>query len=500
MKGKKLLSIGLTAVMIVPLLAACSFGGNKAAEEQTQRVLRLATSDGFTDDEWFRQQFTDIFEFNNPNIQIEVVPTGDESDRFRYYSNNDGSEQKEYKDPFVKMQELMEGDNPPDIVMMNYDQMSELLEKNLLTPLDSKIAEDKFDTADYVPVVYDGIKSLSSDGKIYALAPLFNSSALIYNKKIFADAGVEVPKDNMTWDDVFALAARVSKPDGDKPIYGFSFSPHKWSDPFNNLNVYVGPLGLRYFDDAVEKMTVDTDEWEKVWNKMYELQQQKIVPPVIDPSDPNAYRENPEDQGPFSGDSFMMGRLGMTITHYGQLREIMDANQHADQIKNYTPIEWDVVTMPSHPEYPGVVPNVNITGLMGINAKATNVEDAWEFIKFINSPEWAKLKSKSTYQMSARKSFVQPKDGEDFNIEAFYNVKPSTFSENDFYKLYRTMPNIDMAIYSGRDIMNEVMLGKKKARDGLKQWQETGDKVLQHIKANPNSPIDMSQILGTGTQ
>jgi multiple sugar transport system substrate-binding protein len=498
MKGKKIVSMALTAVMIVPLLAACSFGGNKS-EKETQRVLRIATSDGFTDDEWFRQQYTDIFEFNNPNIEIEIIPTGDESERFRYYGNNDGSDQKEYKDPFVKMQELMEGDNPPDIVMMNYDQMAEMLEKNLLTPLDSKIAEDKFDVTDYVPVVYDGIKSLSPDGKIYALAPLFNSSALIYNKKIFADAGVEPPTDNMTWDDVFALASRVSKPDAEKPIYGFSFTTHQWRDPFYEMSIYAGPLGIRYFDDAAEKMTVDTDEWEKVWNKMYELQQQKAIPPVLDPNDPKAYQERPEDQGPFSQDSFMMGRLGMTIMGYGQLREIMDANQHADNIKNYTPIDWDVVTMPSHPEHPGVVSNVYISGLMGINAKATNADDAWKFIQFLNSPEWAKLKSGSSYQMPARKSFIKPKDGQEFHIEAFYNIKPSSFSENDYYKLYRQKPNLHMAVEPGMNMIREVMLGKKKAREGLKTWQEQGDKVLQQIKANPNGPIDMNQITGTGT-
>jgi multiple sugar transport system substrate-binding protein len=78
------------------------------------------------------------------------------------------------------------------------EQMSLLLEKNLLAPLDSKIAEDKFDTTDYVPVVYEGIKDLSPDGKIYALAPQFNSSALVYNKKMFADAGIEPPTDNIT--------------------------------------------------------------------------------------------------------------------------------------------------------------------------------------------------------------------------------------------------------------------------------------------------------------
>ncbi|TCZ71059.1 extracellular solute-binding protein [Paenibacillus albiflavus] len=489
MKGKKLISLALTAVMIAPLLTACSMGAK--SEDKKERVLRIATSNGYTgDDEYFRQQFTDIFEFNNPNIKIEIIPTGDDSERYSYYGPRATNEPpKEFKDPFVKMQELMEGDNPPDIVMMNYDQMSALLEKNLLSPLDSKIAEDKFDTTDYVPAVYDGIKSLSSDGKTYALAPLFNSTALIYNKKIFTDAGVEPPTDNMTWDDMFALASRISKPEGNKPIYGFSFNTSRWSDPFYDMNTYTSPLGLRYLNETGDKMTVDSDDWERVWKKFVDLQQQKAMMPVMDPNNPDNFQSNPDEEGPFAYDLFMSGRLGMTVYNYYQIANLIDVNKHASDIKNYSPIDWDVVTLPSHPEHPGVVAGINIAGLMGINTKATNVEDAWKFIKFVNSPEWAKLKSNSSYQLPARKSYIKPKDGLDYHIEAFYNVKPSSFSENDYSKFYRTMPNIGMVMDAGRNRLQDVMLGKTSPREALKLWQEQGDKIIQEIKSNPNGPI-----------
>lgn len=487
MKGRKLISIALAGLLVVPLLAACSMGVN--SDDKKERVLRIATSEGYNgEDEYFRQQFTNIFEFNNPNIKLEIVSTRDDNEKFNMYYGGNDQEAKTFKDPLVTMQELMEGATPPDIVVMNYDQMGAMLEKNLLAPLDSKMTEDKLDTTDYVPVIYDGIKNLSPDGKIYALAPLFTSSALIYNKKIFADAGVEPPTDNMTWDEVFALAARVSKPEGKKPVYGFSFSSQRWGDPFNDLNIYTNPLQLSYFDDAGEKMTVDTDEWEKVWNKLYQLQKDKVTPPTRED-----YQPDQQEQGPFSHDRFMNGSIGMSVMNYWQLEQLIDANKNAAQIKNYTAIDWDVVTMPSHPEYPGVVPGVTISGLMGINAKSTNVEDAWELIKFINSPEWAKLKSGSSYQLPARKTYIKPKDGTDFHIEAFYNIKPSTFSENDYFRLYREKPNLRMAMNPGQSQLEEVMSGKKTAREGLKAWQAAGDSILQQIKANPNGPINLDQ-------
>jgi len=481
--GKKLISIALTGIMLVPLLAGCSFGGK--ASDKEERVLRIATSEFYEgEDEYFRQQFTNIFEFNNPNIKIEIISVRDENEKFNYYyGNNDSQPGKTFKDPIQSLQEMIEGPNPPDLIAMSYDQMSLMLEKNLLTPLDSKIAEDKFDTTDYVPAVYEGIKSLSPDGKMYALAPIFNSSALIYNKKLFADAGVEPPSDNMTWDEVFALAERVSKPDADKPLYGFSFTPYRWGDAFEDMNVYSNPLQLRYFDEAGEKMTVDTPEWEKVWNKLTQLQKDKITPSV------NEQFNYEENSGPFSHDRFMSGRVAMSIINYGQLGQIIDANKSSSQIKDFTPIDFDVVTIPSHPENPGVVPNFNMSGLMGISSKATNPEDAWKLIKFINSPEWAKIKAGSSYELAARKSYIKPKNGETFNIEAFYNVKPSSFTGNDYYRMFRDKPGLRQALNPGQSELMEVLAGNKSVKDGLKSWQEQGDSILQQIKANPNGPI-----------
>ena len=68
----------------------------------------------------------------------------------------------------------------------------------------------------------DGMKN-AGGGKLYALAPTFSSSALIYNKKMFQDAGVDFPKDGMTWDETFDLSKRLAKGEGESRINGFSF-------------------------------------------------------------------------------------------------------------------------------------------------------------------------------------------------------------------------------------------------------------------------------------
>lgn len=478
MLNRKLLSVSLTLAMVAPMAVACTKVDKPDAN--TERVLRIATSFGYgPDDDYFRQQFTEVYEFANPNIKIEMIPTMD--DKYRFQGPSPG---EKMPDPLEKLKEIMQGDNPPDVVMVGYEQLPDLINSNLLTQLDPLITKDKFDTSDMVPAVIDGIKDVGG-GKLYALAPTFSSSALIYNKKIFTDAGVPFPTDNMTWDQAFDIAKRVASGEGDNRKNGFSFSTQSQMDLFYGMQQYVAPLQLTMFDDKGEKMTVDTDQWEKIWTRMVQLQKDKAIPAPFDPNQPMERRM--DQNNPFAYDDFMSGRLAMGIINYGQIRQLVNANKNAANYKGYTPIEWDVVTIPSHPEAPGVGGSIYMNGIMGINPKAQNADDAWKFIKFINGEDWAKLKSNSSYNLVARKKYLKPKDGLEFNMPAFYNVKPAPITDN--FKIYREKQNIYQVQEIGHQQFQAVLQGKITAREGLKLWQTQGDAMLQQIKDNPNGPI-----------
>jgi multiple sugar transport system substrate-binding protein len=471
MMGRKLLSVSLTLALVLPLAVACT--KSDKADTKTERVLKIATSFGYGDDEYFRQQFTEVYEFSHPNIKLEMIPTMDDNMRFR---NPQPGEKM--PDPYEKLKEVMQGDNPPDVVMVGFENLPDIINNNLLIQLDPLITKDKFDTADIVPAVMDGIKN-SGGGKIFALSPTFSASALIYNKKLFTDAGAAFPKDDMTWDEVFDLAKLVAKGEGENRKDGFSFTTQSQSDLFWGMQMYTAPLQLSMFDDNAEKLTVDTDQWEKVWSKMAQLQKDKVFPELFDPNKPMDRKMDPNN--PFGYDDFMSGRLAMAIINYGQINQLQSANKGS--IKGYTPIEWDVVTVPSHAEAKGIGGSILMNGIMGINAKAQNKDDAWDFIKFINGEEWAKLKSHSSYNLVSRGKYLKPKDGQDFHMEAFYKVSPAPMTEN-----YKAFQNKD--IYQVQDIGRQQLLnvlqGKITAREGLKQWQTQGDAMLKQMKDNPN--------------
>lgn len=141
-------------------------------------MLRIGVLYGSYDDSYFRQQYTDVYEFTHQNVRIEVVPAIDQS-QYRYQDNSQPYVQPDYLD---NMKKIMTGSNPVDVVVTDTSVLNQLIKENMVKQLDPLIQEDKFDTSDYVPAVIDGIKDLG-EGSLYALTPSFSSSALFYNKR-----------------------------------------------------------------------------------------------------------------------------------------------------------------------------------------------------------------------------------------------------------------------------------------------------------------------------
>jgi len=473
-------AVCLTLLLLLPLLAACMSGGN--AEDEEERTLRIAYMYGDSNyDDYMRTQYTDIFQFTHKNITIELVPAVDWSKRRYDQPQEEGVPYKE-PNPLEEMKKLMEGDNPPDLVFLGYDELAQLSTENLLQPLEPYIEKDEINLDEFVPSVINGLKAVG-DNKLYALAPTFSSSALLYNKALFTDAGVEIPEDNMTWDQIWDLARRVSKGEGADRVYGFSFDRSYWSDLFWAMDTYVAPLGLRLYDENAEKMLVDDDQWEQVWKSLTALKKEKLMPEPIDHGQNMDRRPSPLD-----GDAFLSGKLAMTVTNYNQLSELISANNNAAAMEGFTPIEWDVVTLPTHDVAPGVGGFMYMDPIMAIPANAANSDDAWEFIKFLNSKEWAELKSRSLNSLVSRKEYIKPKDGMDYNIAAFYTLTPARSVMNN------NNPELDPMVRQrlwevnniGQMKLNEVINNNKDVREALKEWQTQGDALLKQIKENPN--------------
>lgn len=482
-KLRRSLLVTLTLVMLGSLLAACSGAGEGSGSET--RVLRVGTLYGSPQDEvWFRQQYTDAYELMNDNIEIEIVSAIDYNNQ-RFMTPE---EQKKQPDVYEELKKMLTGNNPVDVIVVDYNFLRRMVQDNLLQQLDPLIQKDKFDLSDYVPTVIEGIKAVG-DNNLYALTPTFSSSALFYNKKLFADAGVPVPTDGMFWPQVFDLAGRVAKGEGKDRKYGISIN--RWGgDGFYEIQTYTGPLQLRMFDEAGEKMLVNTPQWEKVWTDIANLYKNKVAPNMNEIQADMPAPEPGQPYNPYQGDLFMSGRVAMMIAEFGYVTELAQAKEAEGKLEGFTPVDWDVVTVPQFEEAPGVGAMIGLNSLMGINSKAPNPDDAWEFVKFMNSKEWAKLKSRSMWEMTARKEFQKPKDGQTFNIDAFTKLKPIPPQSTGLEKLYREKPNIWQVQNIGQPLFQEVMKGTKTVKEALAQWETQGNAMLQQIKTNPDGPLN----------
>ncbi|REE92941.1 multiple sugar transport system substrate-binding protein [Paenibacillus taihuensis] len=494
---KRTAAAAISTLMITSTLAACTKG--ESDSDADRHVLRVGFMYSNSDnDPYLRQQFTDSYELLHPNIDIEIVSAINYDDqRFDQPDPN-----KPQPDPYEKMKEMLTGSNPADVVILESAYLKRAVQDNLLKQLDPIIQEDEFDIDDFVPTVINGIKD-AGDGYLYALTPTFSGSALFYNKKLFNDAGVSLPSDNMQWPDVIALAKRLAKGDGQDRKFGIAFN--RWGgDPFYDSQSYAAPLQLKMFDNKAEKMTVDQPQWRKVWNDLAGLYKEKIVPTGQDlgggggrPLDVAGASAGKEVYDPFQGDLFINGRLAMTVAGYDYVNELAKAKDYA--AKNNKPaVDWDVVTVPQFQEAPGIGGNIYLSNLMAINNKAQNPDDAWDFIRFNNSKEWAKLKSRSTYEMVSRKSFLKPKEGMSYNIDAFYALKPVPPQDVELDKLYRDRPNLYQVQNLAQPLFQDIIQGKKSVEDALKEWQTKGDALLQKIKDNPSGPLDPVGGVGVG--
>ena len=252
---RRWLVLVIAASLAGSLLAACSRG---ASEPEGPRTLRIGVMYGNGwEESYTRQTLTDAFEVKMGGaIEVEIVAAVN-YDQYQYLRPD---EQQNQPDVYEEVKKLLTGPNPVDVMVLDSSLLTLLARDNLLVQLDPMMAEEKINKEDFVPAVIDAIAEMG-DGFIYALTPTFNPSALYYNKKLFQEAAVEFPTDNMSWDDVFNLARRLKRGEGKDAVWGFTFNEWGGGGGFWELEQFAQPLNLRMYDDNLERMTVNNDNW-----------------------------------------------------------------------------------------------------------------------------------------------------------------------------------------------------------------------------------------------
>jgi multiple sugar transport system substrate-binding protein len=130
------------------------------------------------------------FEAENPNIKVKqtTVP---------------------YDDFRLKIAAAIPAGQGPDVVQLFYGWLQDYLKAKLLQPLPPEIFPAAEIERDFFPLV----KQMKVDGQYYAVPTAVRSLALFWNKKLFAEAGLDPAKPPQTLDEMLDMAKKLTKRD-----------------------------------------------------------------------------------------------------------------------------------------------------------------------------------------------------------------------------------------------------------------------------------------------
>jgi multiple sugar transport system substrate-binding protein len=163
------------AAALTMLLAGC---GDSGDGKITLKFVWWGNQDRAT----LTEQAVKLFEDRNPNIDVQTS-----FQNFQTY--------------WEKLATETAGGNPPDVMQMDYRYLNEYAGRGVLMDLGTQV-----DTKDWNPGF---VASGKVKDKQVALPLAQNTTTIVYDPKVFADAGVPVPQLGWTWQDYKARATKI---------------------------------------------------------------------------------------------------------------------------------------------------------------------------------------------------------------------------------------------------------------------------------------------------
>ncbi|MDF2717070.1 MAG: hypothetical protein K0R28_3995 [Paenibacillus sp.] len=257
-----------------------------------------------------------------------------------------------------KVQEMITAGETPDIVFVStglvYDRVMKYELQYDLTPL---IKQQGYDLGKIEPAAVDMMKQLGG-GQIYGLPAFMAPSPLYYNKDIFDKFGVPYPQGEITWDELYDLAKRLTRKDGDQQYYGLMLSPA-------HLAVR-NQLSLSLVDPATETASFGDTKWKSFYENFLRFYQ--IPGYVMDASSADTTNQ----RNKFIKDKSVAMWLPVSTLHTSSDLQGMN---------------WDMAAFPSFKELPGVGPQPYPVSFY-LTKTSKFKDQAFEAIAFLASEEY----------------------------------------------------------------------------------------------------------------
>jgi multiple sugar transport system substrate-binding protein len=193
------IGVVFSVIALAVSVTACSSNSTNAGNDAGPTSITV--SHGYTDAEAtaLKAQATE-WNAKNPNAQVQLVFNG----------GNDTALQKTIAG--------FTAGNYPDVAYEYGSSVSQLARQPKLQDLTDKVNAPDFNWNDFYP---SERQAATVDGKVVGIPALVDNLSLVYNKKLFAAAGVALPTNNWTWQDFRRAAAKLTN--SSTHTYGWAY-------------------------------------------------------------------------------------------------------------------------------------------------------------------------------------------------------------------------------------------------------------------------------------
>lgn len=421
---RRRLCIALVAALVL-VLTACGGGGSSSSGP-----IEIAVWHGYQDTEGeVFKGLVDQYNREHPDVKISEL-----------YSSNDLVLQK--------VLTAVRGGSAPDVAYMFGSWSPNIAKIPQVVDMSEVVSAPDWKWDDFYPAERD---AATVGDKVVGVPALVDNLAIVYNKKLFADAGVAPPAPNWTWEDFRAAAAKLT--DSSKGQYG-------WLIPADGSEDTVWHYVPMLWEAGGDVLTSDNEHAafnsEAGVRALTTLQQMAVT-------DKSLYLDTTNENGPKLMNS---GKVAMLVTGPWDLSQLSD-------------IDYGVQVMPTFAGSDGA--HQTISGpdnWVVFNNGDKRKQAAIDFVKWLSAPEQVKAFSLGTGDLPTRLSV-----GQDPAFRDQLNQKlpgSATFVENlsNVKKVRPTVeqyPAISQAL--GQAIV-AVMLGKEEPAAALDSAAKATDAAL----------------------
>jgi multiple sugar transport system substrate-binding protein len=284
-------------------------------------------------------ELADEFNRTHKNIQVKATTGGVVADQMRQ-----------------KITTALGSGDYPDIAYIFGSDLANLARSDKVLDLTDEVNAPDFGWDDYFAPARD---ATMVNGRVRALPALIDDLAVVYNKKLFASAGVAEPSEGWTWDDFIATSKQLT--DGNKGTFGTAWPAVGDEDTVWRWWPLVWQNGGEIITDD-GKIGFGGEPGEQAMDVVNRLAQDGSVYVDTKPDSDQTYQ------------LFNNDKLGMVVTGPWQLPDFIEAKT-----------DFGVAPLPTFGGEPLTI-SAPDTWTIFDNGDARS-KAAVEFVQWLNSPE-----------------------------------------------------------------------------------------------------------------